>query len=207
MRTPTAHTRLTRYGLLSFHLLLSILLLTLPGCGIQRTVEDTYEKTSKTVRNSTRDFTRTFKVSDQDLLRRMGIIKFENNSLQAETEFANIFHKGMPEYLNQNCEGILVDDPDTGSLLRIVIKPPKLKSGHLDTYSLALIGRQLGLNAIVTGSLEDIRIIDEAQGIWITRQTVHFVEVVIRVAAGQFECFRGPALPRYRIVGVLAEVG
>ena len=182
MRTPIAHTRLIRHGLISsFHLLLSICLLALPGCGIQRTVEDTYEKTSKTLKNTTRDFTRGFKVSDQDLLRRIGIIKFENNSLQAETEFPNIFHKGLPEYLNQNCEGILVDDPDTGSLLRIVTKPPKLKSGHLDTYSLALIGQQLGFNAIVTGSLEDIRIIDETQGIWITRETVHFVEVVIRV--------------------------
>ena len=120
-------------------------------------------------------------MSDQDLVRRVGIIKFENNSLQAETEFQNIFHKGLPDFLNQNCEGILVDDPETGNLLRIVTEPPKLKSGHLDTYSIALIGRQLGLNAIVTGSLEDIRIIDEAQGIWITRETVHFMEVVIRV--------------------------
>jgi hypothetical protein len=181
MTTDTIHTRLIRYRLLSFTLLLSIFSFTFLGCGVTRTVEETVEKTTKSVKDTTRTFAREFRLSDEDLLRRVGIIKFENNSLQAESEFQNIFHKGLPEYLNQNCEGILVDDPETGSLLRIVTKPPKLKSGHLDTYSLALIGRQLGLSAIVTGSLEDIRFINELQGVLWTKDTHHFVEVVIRV--------------------------
>jgi hypothetical protein len=181
MITHTVHTLLTRYHLLSVTLLLSILFLTLPGCGVKRTVEDTYEKTTKTVSNTTRTFTRGFKLSDEDLLRKVGIINFENNSLQETTEFQNIFHKGLPDYMNTNCEGILVDDPETGSLLRLLTKPPKLKSGHLDNYSLALIGRQIGFNAIVTGSLEDIRFTDELQGILWTKDTHHFVEVVIRV--------------------------
>jgi hypothetical protein len=181
MTTDTIHTRLIRYRLLSFTLLLSIFSFTFLGCGVTRTVEETVEKTTKSVKDTTRTFAREFRLSDEDLLRRVGIIKFENNSLQAESEFQNIFHKGLPEYLNQNCEGILVDNPETGSLLRIVTKPPKLKSGHLDTYSLALIGRQLGLSAIVTGSLEDIRFINELQGVLWTKDTHHFVEVVIRV--------------------------
>ena len=181
MRTPNVHTRLTGYGLLSIQLLLLVLVLALAGCGVKRKVGDTYEKTTKTVRNTTRDLTRSFKLSDEDMLRRVGIINFENNASQEANEFQNIFHKGLPQYLNQNCEGILVDDPETGGLLSMTTTPPKLASGHLDTYSLALIGRQLGLNAIVTGSLEDIRMINEVEGIWITKNTLHFVEVVIRV--------------------------
>ena len=181
MTTHIVQTRQIRYGLLSFILLLSILFLTLPGCGVQRTVEDTYEKTTKTVSNTTRSFTRGFKLSDEDLLRRVGIINFENNSLQETNEFQNIFHKGLPDYMNANCEGILVDDPETGSLPRIMTKPPKLQSGHLDNYTLAIIGRGLGFNAIVTGSLDDIRFIDELQGVLWAKDTHHFVEVVIRV--------------------------
>jgi hypothetical protein len=144
-------------------------------------VEETVEKTTKTVKNTTRTITRTFKLSDEDLQRKVGIINFENNSLRETTQFQNIFHKGLPDYLNENCKGILVDDPETGSLLSLVKEPPKLKSGHIDNYSLALIGRQIGLNAIVTGSLEDIRIINELQGILWTKDTHHFVEVNIRV--------------------------
>lgn len=175
------NTSLIRIRILSSILILSILFLTFIGCTVTRTVEETIEKTTKTVKNTTRTIARRFKLSDEDLLRKVGIINFENNSLRSTLEFHNIFHKGLPDYMNENCEGILVDDPGTGSLLALVKKPPKLKSGHLDHYSLALIGRQIGLNAIVTGSLEDIRIIDELQGILWTKDTHHFVEVIIRV--------------------------
>jgi hypothetical protein len=167
MTTHTVHTLLTRYRLLSVTLLLSILFLTFPGCTVTRTVEETVEKTTKSVKNTTRTFTRGFKLSDEDLLRKVGIINFENNSLQETTEFQNIFHKGLPDYMNANCEGILVDDPEAGSLLGILAKPPRLKTGHLDNYSLALMGRQIGFNAL--------------QGILWTKDTHHFVEVVIRV--------------------------
>ena len=181
MATRNESTFLTRIRLLSRTLILSILFLTFIGCTVTRTVEETVEKTTQTVKNTTRTITRRFMLSDEDLLRKVGIINFENNSLRETTEFQNIFHKGLPDYMNQNCEGILVDDPATGDLLALVKEPPKLKSGHLDNYSLALIGRQIGLMAIVTGSLEDIRVIDELQGILWTKDTHHFVEVNIRV--------------------------
>lgn len=181
MATRNENTFLTRIRLLSGTLILSILFLTFIGCTVTRTVGETVEKTTKTLKNTTRTITRNFKLSDEDLKRKVGIINFENNSLRETTAFQNIFHKGLPDYMNENCEGILVDDPATGSLLTLVKEPPKLKSGHLDNYSLALIGRQIGLNAIVTGSLEDIRVIDEIQGVLWTKDTHHFVEVNIRV--------------------------
>ncbi|MEE4261728.1 MAG: hypothetical protein V2I56_03495 [Desulfobacteraceae bacterium] len=181
MTTHYLNTLLLRYRRLSLVLLLSILFLTFLGCAVTRTVEETVEKTTQSVKDTTRTFTRGFKLSDEDLLRKVGIINFENNSIQETTEFQNIFHKGLPGYLNENCEGVLVDDTETGSLLSMLTKPPKLPSGHLDNYSLALTGRQLGFSAIVTGSLEDIRFNEEVQGILWTKDTHYFVEVVIRV--------------------------
>ena len=162
-------------------MILVICLLVFIGCTIKRKVEQTVATTTKTLKNTTRTITRTFRLSDEDLQRKVGIINFENNTLRESAAFATIFHRGLPEYMNEHCEGILVDDRQTGSLLMLVKEPPKLKSGHRDNYSLALIGRQIGLNAIVTGSLEDIRIIDELQGIWWTKDTHYFVEVNIRV--------------------------
>lgn len=181
MTTHYVNTLLVRYRRLSLILLLSIFFLTFLGCAVTRTVGETVEKTTKSVKDTTRTFTRGFKLSDEDLLRKVGIINFENNSIQETTEFQNIFHKGLPAYLNENCDGVLVDDPETGNLLSMLTKPPKLPSGHLDNYSLALTGRQLGFSAIVTGSLEDIRFNEEVQGILWTKDTHHFVEVVIRV--------------------------
>jgi hypothetical protein len=176
-----SNTNLIGFRLLSCILFLVVLIVTLTGCTVTRKVGETVEKTTKTVTDTTRTLTRKWRLSDEDLLRKVGIINFQNNSLRTTTEFQNIFHRGLPDYMNENCEGILVDDPETGSLLTRVKEPPKLKSGHLDNYSLAVIGRMLGLNAIVTGSLEDIRIIDELQGILWTKDTHHFVKVIIRV--------------------------
>ena len=162
-------------------LILVVCLLMFIGCTIKQKVEQTVATTTKTVKNTTRNITRAFRLSDEDLKRKVGIINFEDNSLRASADFATIFHRGLPEYMNEHCEGVLVDRPGTGGLLALVKEPPKLKSGHLDNYSLALIGRQTGHNAIVTGSLEDIRINDELQGIWWTKDTHYFVEVNIRV--------------------------
>ena len=181
MAARIENSALNGFRLLSLFLLLVILAMSFTGCTVTRTVEKTVEKTTKTVTDTTRILTRKWRLSDEDLLRKVGIINFENNSMRSTTEFQNIFHKGLPDYMNENCKGILVDDPGSGGMLSLIKEPPKLKSGHLDNFSLAVIGRQAGLNAIVTGSLEDIRIIDELQGILWTKDTHHFVEVIVRV--------------------------
>jgi len=151
------------------------------GCSVPKPIEATVEKTTKTIKRTTRSITRTITLDDQDLTRKVGIFNFENNSLRENWEFQNIFHKGLPEYINTTCGGVLVEAPQPGSLLDVLKKPPKLATGITDNYSLAVLGRQLGLNAIVTGSLEDIRIMDELRGVWITKDTHHLLQVFIRV--------------------------
>jgi hypothetical protein len=151
------------------------------GCSVPKPIETTLEKTTKTIKRTTRSITRTINLNDQDLTRTVGIFNFENNSLRESREFQNVFHKGLPEYINSTCGGVLVEAPEAGSLLDVLKTPPRLKTGITDNYSLAVLGRQLGLNAIVTGSLEDIRIIDELRGVWITKDTHHIVQVFIRV--------------------------
>ncbi len=151
------------------------------GCSVPEPIETTVEKTTKTIKRTTRSITRTIKLDDQDLIRSIGLFNFENNSLHESWDFQKVFHKGLPEYINGTCQGVHVSDPETGSLLNLIKKPPRLKTGITDNYSLAVLGRRLGLNAIVTGSLEDIRIMDELRGIWITKDTHYIVQVFIRV--------------------------
>jgi len=109
------------------------------------------------------------------------MFNFENNTLQKTQNFQEIFHKGLPEYLIDQCPGILLLNPAAGGLLKALKEPPKLKSGLIDGYALTILGRQLGLNAVVTGSLEDIRIIDELQGVLWAKDTQHLLQVFIRV--------------------------
>jgi len=181
MTTPTINSSAGRVRLFVLGwILLAFFGVTL-SCSVPQPIENTVEKTTKTIKRTTRSITRTITLDDQDLIRSIGIFNFENNSLHESWDFQKLFHKGLPEYINDTCQGVLVPDPETGSLLNILKKPPRLETGITDNYSLAVLGRQLGLNAIVTGSLEDIRIMDELRGVWITKDTHHIVQVFIRV--------------------------
>jgi hypothetical protein len=148
------------------------------GCATTRTV---VEKTTKTVTRTTRNISRKIVLSDEDLKRKVGMFNFENNTLQHTQKFQEIFHKGLPEYLIDQCPGIILLNPAAGGLLNALQEPPKLESGLIDGYALTILGRQLGLNAVVTGGLEDIRIIDELQGVLWTKDTQHLLQVFIRV--------------------------
>jgi hypothetical protein len=160
-------------------MMLFALALILTGCTTTQTV---VEKTTKGVTRTTRDISRKFILSDEDLKRKVSIINFENNSLQKSQNFQDVFHKGLPDYLNSQCPGIMLTNPADETGLRASLKaPPKLETGIIDGYALAILGRQLGLNAIVTGSLEDIRIIDEMQGVLWTKENQHLLLVFIRV--------------------------
>jgi len=148
------------------------------GCS---TTQKVVEKTTKTVTRTTRDISRKIALSDEDLKRKVGMFNFGNNTLRKTQNFQEIFHKGLPEYLNDQCPGIILLNPSARGLLNTLKEPPKLKSGLIDGYALTILGRQIGLNAVVTGSLEDIRVIDELQGVLWTKDTQHLVLVFIRV--------------------------
>jgi hypothetical protein len=181
MTTANLNTIFRWVRIFASGLVLLFFLGTTTNCSVPEPIETTVEKTTKTIKRTTRSITRTIMLDDQDLIRSIGLFNFENNSLQESWNFQNIFHKGLPEYINDSCPGVQIPAPEAGSLLNIIKKPPRLETGIIDNYSLAVLGRQLGLNAIVTGSLEDIRIMDELRGIWITKDTHHLVQVFIRV--------------------------
>lgn len=151
------------------------------GCSVPEPIEATVETTTKTIKRTTRSITRAITLDDQDLIRTIGMFNFENKSLHESWEFQKIFHKGLPDYINTTCQGVQVTDQGPGGLINIIKKPPRLETGITDNYTLAILGRNLGLNAVVTGSLEDIRILDELRGVWITKDTHHLVQIFIRV--------------------------
>ena len=148
------------------------------GCATTQTV---VEKSTKTIARTTRDISRKIVLSDDDLKRKVGMFNFENNTLQKTQNFQEIFNKGLPDYLSDQCPGIILLNPAAGGLLNALKEPPKLKSGLIDGYALTILGRQLGLNAGVAGSLEDIRVSDELQGVQGTKDTQHRVMSVFRV--------------------------
>jgi hypothetical protein len=164
---------------LSLHLvavLIGFLSLAYMGCSYRGTVD----KTAETVTKTTEKIKRTIRFSDDDLQRMATIIGFENKSLYHGNDFTQLFLKGIPEYLNNECDDVSVPDSDSDQSLEGFQQLPLLENGEVDNYALALIGRQLGLNAIITGSLDDIGILDELQGmIW--KDSHHLIQILVSV--------------------------
>jgi hypothetical protein len=142
--------------------------------------KDTMDKTQKTVSKTTKKLTHKFRFSDDDLQRMVAVIGFENKSLYNAQDYTLLFRKGIPEYLNNKCDDVTVANSKDGQDLKGFKQLPMLPSGQVDNFALAVIGRELGLNAVVTGSLDDISLLDELRGmIW--KDTHHLIQILVSV--------------------------
>ena len=142
--------------------------------------KDTVDKTKKTVSKTTKKLTRKIRFSDDDLQRMAAVIGFENRSLYRSKDFTLLFRKGIPEFLNKECDDVTARDSDDDENLKGFKELPKLPSGRVDNFALAIIGRELGLNAVVTGSLDDIGLLDELRGmVW--KDTHHLIQILVSV--------------------------
>ena len=144
----------------------------LVGCSVSKTVE----KTTDTITKTTRKIVREVTFAGDGLKKVVAVAGFENKCLQSCDGFQTAFHKDVINYLSTECDELIVSD--SGKLTQL----PKMASGQTDNYALAVIGRQLGVNAVIAGSLNNIRPLDEEQGILWTKETRYLLEVLIRVA-------------------------
>jgi len=62
-----------------------------------------------------------------------------------------------------------------------VKSPPRLASGQIDGFSLAMVGRPRGVNFFVIGSLTDARFLDEKTGFWLWKKTRYRLRVALRL--------------------------
>ncbi len=176
MMIDAATSKRTLLSLPLVMVLIGILSLVYMGCSYRETVD----KTTKTVTKTTQKLTRNIRFSDDDLQRLAAVIGFENKSLYRGKDFAQLFRKGIPEYLNNECDDVSVLRPEAGDKIEGFQQLPLMENGEVDNFALALIGRQMGINAVITGSLDDIGILDELQGmIW--KDTRHLIQILVSI--------------------------
>ncbi|MCJ7773505.1 MAG: LPS-assembly protein LptD, partial [Desulfobacterales bacterium] len=129
--------------------------------------ESLIEDTKESIVNETRD------VLDIDydevkvgrLIKRVGISLFENKTPFYAPNLEKMFNQDLAKSIYKEVGSNIVllelsdsDFPESAG------EPPKLVSGRIDNFALIERGRQLGLNAIITGSFTDIRPVREARG-------------------------------------------
>ena len=141
---------------------------------------------------STKRMVRDIKAPDSDLKKRVGILLFENRTTLVNKDVGKKFIRDLSETIASSCPKILLEKPGDSGYPDALARVPRTRFGYIDNLALAKTGRQLGLNAIVTGVLMTIAPNKRKQGIWWLKDTHYFVQV--RIAAEVYDTETGAKL-------------
>ena len=166
--SKTAKTHVVNRYQVAAVLFLSLILSLTTGCSTYSSME---RKTKRMVRD--------LRAPGSDLKKRIAITLFENKTAFADTQMQQSFLIELTEKIMSSCPDVLLEKPGDSGYPDFLVKLPRKASGRIDNYDLAKSGRRFGLNAMVTGALNDVRIDKRKKGIWWFKDIHHYVQVQI----------------------------
>jgi hypothetical protein len=149
--------------------LLLLLIWAVAGCSAAKKTADAVVETSSDVVDWALPSGRP------DLRPTLALIGVESSLPSVQAGFAEHFRQALPGFLKKDC-GETVIDAAAG-----VKTPPRLPSGLLDGYALAVLGRQRGVNFFLIGTLVDVQVKDERTGFWLWKDDRYSIQSVVRL--------------------------
>jgi hypothetical protein len=162
---PAAEWKTKGSGLI----LVFLLLWTLAACSAARKTADAVVETSSDVVDW------VLPGGQPDLRQTVALIGVESSLPSVQAGFADHFRQALPGFLKKDCGEVVIDEAAA------VKTPPRLPSGLLDGYALAVLGRQRGVNFFLIGTLVDVRVKDELKGFWLWKDTRYAIQTVVRL--------------------------
>lgn len=156
---------------------LMVLCLCLFCCGSGCSTSRYLEKAAQKWEQGKQKIFHSFRVSGAGLNRKVGILRFENRSEAQDSELEAVFQTQIGEQLSESCRHVSLVLPDTSGFQALLPSLPRGTGGRIDNLALAKAGRRLGLNAVVSGTLMDIRVKTEERGFWWLKDTHYSIEV------------------------------
>jgi len=138
--------------------------------------------TVKTVKKATKEMIHNISAPNDNLTKKIGITFFENKTLSPDQQFDKNFVNYLAANIKAECSGILMVPPDAAEQPDYLLEPPKEASGRIDNFQLAKTGRNLGLNAIVTGALISISSNQKKKGLLWFEDIHEYVQVQVAIA-------------------------
>jgi hypothetical protein len=97
----------------------------------------------------------------------VAIAVFENRTFFDTPTFQRVYHQELSTRLAKECSENLYIKLSDAAYPDSISKLPRLKSGDIDAFTLAKLGRKLGINFIVTGKFVSIKTSEKMKGlIW-----------------------------------------
>ncbi len=111
------------------------------------------------------------------LLKRVAIPAFENQTFYKGPEIKTIFYDGLVDQIAANTQNTLISTPASPQFPNFLNALPRHPSGQVDNFALASLGRQLGLNYIITGVITEIAVDRGVSGFLWLKETNFIVQV------------------------------
>jgi hypothetical protein len=144
------------------------------GC---TTIKDAARGTARTVSESSRKVADAMTPAGTGIKRKVTLVGIEARAESGQAGFGAHFSQALAQYLQKECLETLLDE-EVGAMLKSL---PRLASGQIDGFSLAMMGRPRGINFFVIGSLTDVRFLDEKTGIWLWKDTRYKIRATLRI--------------------------
>lgn len=137
---------------------------------------------SRSVDESTAGRTNGYKKARKARLKKkIGVVPFEVRTTQGGKFTREVFQDYVLRAARSECPGQIFIQPGRPGYPAILKRLPRLESGEIDNFSLALTGRQLGLNAVIVGTLTSASVEEKEKGIWLLKRIRHYVRVDLLV--------------------------
>ncbi len=144
------------------------------------------------IEKSAKRMVRDIRAPDSDLKKKVGILLFENKTTLVNKDEGKKFIEILSETITSSCPNILLEKPGDSDYPDALARVPRTKFGWIDNLTLAKLGRQLGLNAIVSSALMTVTPKKRKKGIWWLKDTHYFVQV--RIATEIYDTETGAKL-------------
>ena len=164
-------SRSIRFGTLLAALLFAA---GITGCG---TVKNSYQA----VADQSHKALRWYKSAGDDLIKKVGVAWLRNETRYPTADFEKIHTAELVEQLRVESGGLIVigpDDPSAPDILRVL---PRTPEGRIDNFDLALLAQRAGLNAVVIGTLIDVRDRRQEKGLWWFKDVYDVIDITLDV--------------------------
>jgi hypothetical protein len=113
--------------------------------------------------------------------KRVGLTFFKNSTACQDDRLVTITDKTITDYLQESCSDVFLVKDENQAFSELRNRQPRHVSGIIDNLTLAMQGRKLGLNAIITGEISEIKGVQEELGYLWLKQMVFFVHVHVLI--------------------------
>jgi hypothetical protein len=131
------------------------------------------------VKEQTRQVVKTISLKKSPYKKKVVVLPIQNETFITGSDIEKIFQKPFFEFLDHEYPHVFWIKPGEVIYPEQLLRLPRLISGQIDNLTLVRIGRELGLNAIVSVNLVNIDAEEKKTGILMFKGTDYFARVRI----------------------------